>query len=52
MIKKILSKPFGFINSFLVRRSARKVYLAHLEADYCRLKMEKEMRRLHPETWA
>lgn len=52
MIKQILSKPVLLIKLCLVRRKAKKIYLAHLEADYCRLKIQEEMRRLYPETWA
>ena len=52
MIKIILSKPILMFKVFLVKRRAKQVYLPHLEADYCRLKIQEEMRRLYPETWA
>ena len=52
MIKRTISKPYGFIKSILIRRNKRKIYLAHLEADLVRLRIQEEMRRLHPKHWA
>jgi len=51
MIKRTISKPFGFIKSILIRRKKRKIYLAHLEADFVRLRMQGEMKRSYSRHW-
>jgi len=44
MTKRNLSKPFGFIKSFLYRSKKRQAYLESLEAAY--LLQSSEIRRL------
>lgn len=52
MIRTILAKPFAPIQKLIARRRRRKIYLAHLEADYARKCVQLEMAKLFPQTWA